>query len=135
VLDLLHDPSRYWKIFPRLRSARVVGEMPPDWLIEFTYGGSFIESTHTLRVRFEKGSSEVRFWLDPQRAHGIRDAWGFFRIEPVAGEPASGDRPRVLFTFAILVDLGGGMLDPLIEGRVERLMFRVPDLVRAEFRR
>lgn len=125
---VLEDVASYRHLLPRTKRVRVVGvESNGDRLVELVQGTSLVEATYTLRIQPSPGQREVRFWLEPSRPHEIDDAWGFFRVEPVVG--ASGEQ-RALLTYAILVDVGPGIVRDLFEERVRAALLSVPQLVR-----
>lgn len=128
---MFDDVEAYKRVLPRTKRARFVGVEPNgDRLVELVQGTSLVEATYTLRVRQDSraGSKrEVRFWLEPNRPHEIDDAWGFFRMEPFTGP--SGEQ-RMLLTYAILVDIGPGLVRELFEDRVRAALLSVPQLVR-----
>jgi hypothetical protein len=132
IAAMFDDVDAYRRVLPRTKRARFVGVEPNgDRLVELVQGTSLVDATYTLRVRRDAGGSggprEVRFWLEPNRPHEIDDAWGFFRIEPFTG--TSGEQ-RVLLTYAILVDVGPGIVRDLFEERVRSALLSVPQLVR-----
>jgi hypothetical protein len=125
---MLEDVASYRHVLPRTKRVRLVGIEPNgDRLVELVQGTSLVEATYTLRVRQYPALGEVRFWLEPSRPHEIDDAWGYFRVEPVVG--ASGEQ-RALLTYAILVDIGPGLVRELFEERVRTALLSVPQLVR-----
>jgi hypothetical protein len=131
VSALLEDVEAYRRVLPYTKGARLVGQEPSgDRLVELVQGNALVEAKYTIRVRHEPpsgGRREVRFWLEPTRSHEIDDAWGYFRVEPFTS--ADGE-PHVLLTYAILVDVGPGLVRELFEERVRVAMLSVPQLVR-----
>lgn len=128
---MFDDVDAYRRVLPRTKRARFVGvEANGDRLVELVQGTSLVEATYTLRVRQDSRTGarrEVRFWLEPNRPHEIDDAWGFFRMDPFTGP--SGEQ-QVLLTYAILVDIGQGLVRELFEERVRAALLSVPQLVR-----
>jgi hypothetical protein len=125
---VIEDVASYRYLLPRTKRVRLVGIEPNgDRLVELVQGTTLVEATYTLRVRPSAAQREVRFWLEPSRPHEIDDAWGYFRVEPLLG--ASGE-PRALLTYAILVDVGPGIVRDLFEERVRAALLSVPQLVR-----
>jgi hypothetical protein len=121
------------RVLPRTKHARVVGTSGGDQLLELVQGNAVMQAEYTIRVR--RKPNEARFWLDPSRPHGIDDAWGFFRFDPVI---APTGEERVLLTYGVLVDVGPGIVRELFEERVRAALLSVPQLVRrqvAELRR
>lgn len=125
---ILEDVASYRHVLPRTKRVRLVGVEPNgDRLVELVQGNTLVEAEYTIRVRQYPGRREVRFWLEPSRPHEIDDAWGYFRVEPLVG--ASGEQ-RTLLTYAILVDVGPGIVRELFEERVRAALLSVPQLVR-----
>jgi hypothetical protein len=119
---ILSNVDDWRRILPSARSARRVGELGGDTLVEMTHGSALLQAKYTMRVHRE--DHEVRFWMDPRRFHDIEDAWGFLRAEPMADG-------RTLVVYGILIDMGPGLLRDLFEGTVRRLALSVPARVRA----
>src|SRR5207244_7940270 len=97
LAQILDDMTAWQRVLPRTKRARLVGQNDGDSFVELRQGNSLVEAKYTLRVRKNHGGREGRFWLDPSRPHGIDDAWGFFRAEPLA--ETAGGQPRVLLTY------------------------------------
>ena len=100
-----------------------------DRFVELHQGNAVLETSYTIRLRADEATRTVRFWLDPSKPHGIADAWGFFRVEPLP-ELVPGT-PRVLLTYGALVDVGPGIVRELFEERLRAIMLTVPQLVRS----
>ena len=131
MATLLDDVASYRHLLPKTKSVRLVGTKNGDALIELRQGNDVYETSYTVRVHRvadEGRAKTVRFWLDPSRPHGIDDAWGFFRVEALPAE--RGERGKVLLTYGVLVDMGGGIGRLLFEEKVRGLMLSVPELVR-----
>jgi hypothetical protein len=130
---LLEDVASFKRVLPRTRSVKLVSIEPNgDRLVELTSGTSLMEADYTLRVRYYPARREVRFWLETSRPHEIDDAFGYFRVEPLTGPAGQGDGDgsRALLTYAILVDIGPGIVRDLFEERVRAALLSVPQLVR-----
>jgi hypothetical protein len=127
VAAIFDDAAALSRVLPRTKSARFVGSVGSDQLLELVQGNSLVETSYTIRVH--KGRGEARFWLEPTLPHGIDDAWGYFRYEPFID--ASGDE-RVLLTYGVLVDVGPGLVRDLFEERVRTTLLSVPQLVRRQ---
>jgi hypothetical protein len=128
----LANVSAYARILPYTKDVRFVGGNRDDFLVWLRQGTSFLEASYTIRVRAAAVGPEerlVRFWLDPSRPHGIDDASGFFRYEPLA--PTAAGKPRGMLTFGIWVNIGGGFVRSLFEGRVQHIVMTIPQRVRA----
>ena len=128
IYAMLDNVEAYRRVLPRTKRARLESIEPNgDRLVELVQGTSLVDATYTLRIRHYPALREVRFWLEPSRPHEIDDAFGYFRIEPHVGR--SGEQ-RVLLTYAILVDVGPGIVRDLFEDRVRTALMSVPQLVR-----
>jgi hypothetical protein len=132
LLTLFEDVQAYGQVLPRTKQARLIGMNDGDLFVELRQGTSMLETSYTIRVHREpdaEGQGTVfRFWLDRSKPHGIEDAWGYFRLEPVADGPAGS--PRVLLTYGILVDIGPGLVRDLFEESLRQLALTVPQRVR-----
>ncbi len=128
LTELLGDMSAYTAVLPHARAARVVGAAGEDRLVEITQGMSFVQAAYTLRMRTDGDHRRVRFWLDQGRPHAIDDAWGYFRVEPLASAPDG--TPRVLLAYGVLVDLGPGLVRDLFEARIQASMLTIPERLR-----
>ena len=128
-LDAVFDdvPS-YETILPHTKSARLVARIDDDVLVELHQGNALVDATYTIRLRKDPNGREIRFWLDGARHHDIEDAWGFFRIEPLA--QVTPGVPRVLVTYGILVDVGPGIVRTLFESKIRDSMLSVPQRLR-----
>jgi hypothetical protein len=124
LVALFDDVAAYRRILPSTSSARRVGVVDGDLLIELRQGSSIFETSYTIRVHKDPAARTVRFWLDGSRPHGIDDAWGYFRIEP------TNVRGKVLLVYGALVDLGDGLARALFEERVRTALLGVPGRVR-----
>ncbi len=133
-------PARTWAalrsrqdfvhFFPHLRSARIVGEVPPDLFMEFEYGSSGFHTVHTMSLRYDDASRTVRFWLDPRFPHGVHDAWGYFRVVEDPNDPQ-----RSILVYGALLDLGLGIFDIAVEDRVQSALLSVPSRLQRFLRR
>lgn len=128
VAAIIDNPGSLRRVLPKTKTASVVGQTGNDALIELVQGTSMMEATYTIRMR--RTANESRFWLEQSLPHGIEDAWGFFRYEPVVGP--SGEE-RVLLTYGVLVDIGPGLVRELFETQLRAALLSVPQLVRREF--
>ncbi len=124
LVALFDDVAAYRRILPRTSSAKRVGVVDGDLLIELRQGSAIFETSYTIRVHKDPATRTVRFWLDGSRPHGIDDAWGYFRIEP------TNVRGKLLLVYGALVDLGEGLARALFEERVRTALLGVPGRVR-----
>lgn len=128
IQELFEDVSSYSHVLPRTKRASLVGRRGLDQLVELRQGNAVIDARYTLRVRHEAWRRDVRFWLEPSRPHDIRDAWGYFHVDPLPDSPSGA--PRSLVTYGILVDVGPGIVRELFEERVRAVVLSAPDVLR-----
>jgi hypothetical protein len=124
--ELFEDVSAYKNVLPRTKRAALVGHEGLDQLVELHQGNAVIDATYTLRVRHEAWRRDVRFWLDQKRPHDIRDAWGYFHVDPMADDEGGA---RSLVTYAVLVDLGPGIVRELFEERLRTVLLSTPSIL------
>ena len=128
VYGILEEVQTYRRVLPLTKRVKLVSIEPNgDRLVELVHGNALMEAEYTLRVRQYPARREVRFWLEASRPHEIDDAFGYFRVEPVSSP--SGE-PKVLLTYAILVDVGPGIVREMFEEKVRARLLSVPQLVR-----
>jgi hypothetical protein len=127
--SVFYDVSAYKTILPHTLSARLFARLDDDIFVEVRQGNALAQGSYTLRMRKSGDHREVRFWVDRQRPHDIEDAWGFFRVEPLA--PVTPGVPRTLVTYGILLDIGPGLLRALFEPKIRDAMLSVPQRLRA----
>ena len=124
--ELFEDVSAYANVLPRTKRASLVGHEGLDQLVELRQGNAIIDARYTLRVRHEAWRRDVRFWVDQRRPHDIKDAWGYFHVDPM---PDDAEGPRSLVTYAVLVDLGPGIVRELFEERLRAVLLTTPSIL------
>ena len=123
VLATLLDVQRLPDVLPRTQRARLLSSGDGESLVELTQGNSIVEATYSVRLVRDVGSDEIRFWLDPTRAHGVRDVWGYFRVQRF-------DAGRSLLTVAVALDLGPGLARMFFEEQIQTLVLTTPRRIR-----
>jgi hypothetical protein len=126
---IFYDVSAYQTILPHTLSARLFARIDDDLFVEVRQGNALVQGSYTIRLRRSADHREVRFWLDRERPHDIEDAWGFFRIEPLAS--LTPGVPRTLVTYGILLDIGPGIVRALFESKIRDAMLSVPQRLRS----
>jgi hypothetical protein len=128
MYGILEDVQSYRRLLPLTKRVKLVSVEPNgDRLVELVHGNALMEAEYTLRVRQYPARREVRFWLETSRPHEIDDAFGYFRVESVESRTGT---PKVLLTYAILVDVGPGIVRNMFEEKVRARLLSVPQLVR-----
>lgn len=111
------------RVLPELRSARAVGTVGEDPLIEVMHGSVFLQVVYTMRVHRETRGNGVTFRLEHRFRHDIEDVWGSLRAEPLADG-------RTMLTYGVLIDMGPGLLRDLFEDRVRETALTIPERIR-----
>jgi|GEM_PF-929120 len=128
VSAMLEDPDAIKKVLPRAKHVRRLRVEPNgDQLMEVTHRAAMVDASYTLRLRPVPNSHEVRFWLEPTLLGSARDAWGYFRVAPAV---AVDGQSRTLLTYAVLVDVGPGIVRELFESKVRDALLSVPQRMR-----
>lgn len=122
VLAALTDVSNWPEALPHTLSAHSVDS--PDGLarVELEQGNSLVSARYTV-VLERQDAGTIRFWMDEQRSHDIRDVWGFFRVTALPNG-------RSLITVGAALDLGDGIARALFEDKIARLVLRAPAKIR-----
>ncbi len=126
------DPAAYLSVLPRTLDARVARRQGDTSWIGLVQGNSFIELRYVMRVEPDQTRSLYRFWVDATYPHDLDDAWGFLRLEPLAGsrglhEDAVGD---YLVSYGLVFDLGGGILQTMFSQRILAVLRTIPERLR-----
>lgn len=122
------DVDAYKQLLPKTKSATKVKGPGDGIYIELAQGNNVVSASYTIQVRRYPREHTVRFWLEPSLPHAIDDAWGYFRTEALP--PSADGTPRTLLTYAVLVDVGPGLVRTFYEDRLRAAMLTVPQLVR-----
>jgi carbon monoxide dehydrogenase subunit G len=123
VLAALSDVDALPRALPRTQSATLVSRDAGGARVELVQGNAPFLVTYTVKLAQEPGGDVIRFWLDPERPHDVRDVWGFFRVTPFG-------RGKSLVTLAVALDIGPGLARMLLSDRVERMILRAPAKIR-----
>lgn len=122
VMDVLMDVKAYTKIFPLTAEAKDVGQRDGGRLITLKHWTRFATASYTVHLRRESPGL-VRFWMDASFPHDLKDAWGYFRLQPLS-------KARTLLTYGAALDLGDGLTRMLFEGLIQGYAMRPPELLR-----
>ena len=123
VYEVLAEERRLPDVLPNTHSVRWVGRHGRLRCVEISQGTRLVRATYTVCLEHDRPAGLIRFWLDPSRPHGIRDVWGYFRVEPLGAE-------RSLVTVAVALDLGPGLVRLVFEDAVQALALSTPRYIR-----
>ncbi len=124
VLAALSDVTNWPEALPRTKSARLLDSSHGLSRVELVQGSGPVDARYAVVLEKAGDGETIRFWLDPSRAHDIRDVWGFFRVQPLP-------RGRSLITVAAALDLGDGLARLLFEDRIATMLLHTPRQIRA----
>jgi hypothetical protein len=123
VLAALADPDALPRALPHTERATLVSSAGRSARIELVQGRAPFLATYTVNLEQTANGQGIRFWLDPTRAHDVKDVWGYFRVTPFG-------KKQSLVTLAVALDLGPGLARLLLSERVERLILHAPGRIR-----
>jgi len=123
VYATLSTVSLLPETLPNTFAARRVDEADSIRRVELTQGNAFVRATYTVCVVADPMESRIQFWLDPERPHGIADAWGYFRAQPLGAD-------RSLVAVAVALNLGSGLARLLFEDAVQTVALATPHHIR-----
>jgi hypothetical protein len=119
VLRALCDVNAYPHFLPAVEDARWSGETVLPRL-EITHRLGFVTASYSVKVSRDLPHGVLRFRIDRDRPHSIRDAWGELRVN------AYGKQQSVV-ALAIMADLGEGLFVGLLRSSIHEWMLRVPE--------
>jgi hypothetical protein len=122
VLAALSDVSNWPEALPQTLSAQAVEAKDGLARVELVQGSSFASARYSV-VLERQDAGTIRFWMDEQRPHDIRDVWGYFRVTALPNG-------RSLITVGAALDLGDGIARALFEDKIARLVLRAPAQIR-----
>jgi hypothetical protein len=123
VWRALHDTSRYPRMLPGVKEARVVAEGAGVRSIHVRQGAWPIFTSYYLLLRSDPAARELAFELDRSRPNGPNAGWGFARVVPYRGG-------KTLIAFGVLGDAGRGLLAAVGRSVLQRWMLKVPSTVK-----
>jgi ribosome-associated toxin RatA of RatAB toxin-antitoxin module len=124
VWRALHDASRYPKMLPGVKEARVVAEGPDVRTVHVRQGAWPISTSYHVLLRSDPAMRELAFELDQKHAHKLNAGWGFARVVPYRGA-------KTLIAFGVLADVGRGLLAAVGRSVLQRWMLKVPSTVKS----
>ena len=121
VWRALNDHSRYYRhMLPQVAAAREVARNGNiDRVIQFRHDVGVVNAGYSLRFEYDATAKTVMFRLDPGRAHDIRAAWGFFRLQPRG-------QGQTLVSFGAMVDVGNGLISGALQSRLHEWVLKIP---------
>jgi hypothetical protein len=121
---LARDVRRFAQLLPHVSDAKLLGLTPAGRAkVRVTHEVGPFHGGYTIVIGFEDEGRLGRFWIDRTADNDVDDAWGFVRLTPLA-PTAKGD--RTLVTYAILFDLGPGVLRTMFESRIQKAALDYP---------
>jgi hypothetical protein len=122
VLRAMTTPGELPDLLPSTREARLVSTGASDSSIELVSGTALVNARYTVRFR-RVAKTQLKFWLDPSRPHGIRDVWGFVSARPIGPK-------RSLLAVGVALDVGSALVRLLFEDDIQETILTTPRQVR-----
>ena len=119
VLSALLDVNQIPSALPLTHRAKLVSRSSAeDLLVEVVQGNSLVKARYSVRLTKVAGHA-IRFSMDPERPHDIKDARGYFTATPYS------DR-HTLVTVAVGIDLGHGLARSMLKRHVQKAALSAP---------
>jgi ribosome-associated toxin RatA of RatAB toxin-antitoxin module len=123
VLEALKKPENYREFLPALREFKLRPKASNgDAMADIDQGKKMVHAKYTSRMR--SGKSGVRFWVDPEFPHDIKDAFGSFEVRP-------GTLSLAEVEFKIWLNIGNGFVELFFSGNIHSIAMTIPDRVKA----
>lgn len=119
VWRALTDLDEIGNLLPSIRRTQVVAQNGSSSTVRVEHEHGVMEAAYHLRVRHTNGNVVI-FQLDTRRKNDIHAGWGFLRIHPWDGGR------KTLVSYAVLVDVGPGLLKAVMTPAFKEWILRVP---------
>lgn len=123
VWQAVLDTSRYHRMLPRVKFAKVINKNAQQRTVLVTHDGGVVDVTYSLKVKTYPDRWDVTFALDESRPHDVRAAWGFYSIRPYGND-------KTLLAYGAMVDVGDGLIASLARSTVQEWALKVPWMVK-----
>jgi hypothetical protein len=120
---VLSDVTTYSRFLPAVAEARRVARFGKTERILIRHQYSFVDASYCVLVTPNPKLSSVHFKLDHSQPAAIADAFGDLRVTAIG--PG-----RSVISFAIMVDVGTGLIASLLRSQVHEWMLRVPEQIK-----
>jgi hypothetical protein len=119
VLSALLDVDQIPSALPLTHRATLVSRTGTnDLLVEVVQGTSLAKARYAVRLT-RVGEHAIRFSMDPNHPHDIRDARGYFTATPFSER-------HTLVTVAVGIDLGQGLARSMFKRQVQKAALSAP---------
>lgn len=119
VLSALLDVEQIPSALPLTHRAKLVSRASAeDLLVEVVQGNSLMKARYSVRLT-RVANHAIRFSMDAERPHDIKDARGYFTATPYS------DR-HTLVTVAVGIDLGRGLARSMLRRTVQKAALSAP---------
>jgi hypothetical protein len=119
VLSALLDVNQLPHALPLTHRATLVSRSDADDLtVEVVQGNALAKARYSVRLT-RVGEHAIRFSMDPNRPHDIRDARGYFTATPFTAR-------HTLVTVAVGIDLGQGFGRSMFRRQVQKVALSAP---------
>lgn len=119
VLSALLDVEQIPNALPLTHRAELVARAgSEDLLVEVVQGNSIMKARYSVRLT-RVASHAIRFSLDHERPHDIKDARGYFTATPYSAR-------HTLVSVAVGIDLGHGLARSMLKRPVQKAALSAP---------
>ncbi|MEM9191759.1 MAG: SRPBCC family protein [Myxococcota bacterium] len=124
VWRAVSDIPRYTRFIPQVVESRSVSRRGPRHNVYIRHEQGPVSASYHVNLTLAEDQRTAEFRVDSTRPRDIREGWGFFTVRPF-GES------KCIVTFAVLADVGSGLISGLVRPRVHEWMMRVPAQLKA----
>jgi hypothetical protein len=120
VWRVLSDVTSYPRFLPAVAEAKRVGHVRDAERIFIRHQYSVVEASYYVLVNARQSDHRVGFRLDRTQPGSLSDAYGELRVTALGAG-------RSVISFAIMADVGNGLIAGILRGQVHEWMLRVPE--------
>lgn len=128
VWATLLDTSSYPHMLPQVTRARLVSKRDGHRVVYFEQGAGPLVVSNYVELKIDEGTHEIGFHLDRTRDNALEAAYGLYTLRKYG-------KGRTLLVYAVMADIGDGLLKSLVRDAVHEWMLKVPWTIRGYIER
>lgn len=128
VWQVITDVRNYPRLIPAVDRAEIVEDHGTRRVLYLRHAYSFVHASYHARVRIERSSFTIRFELDRNRPHDVRDGRGFIALHRYG-------RNETMVTWGVMADVGSGIVATVFAPVIHDWILRVPFCVQRHVER
>lgn len=117
---IFRDPRNWISILPRVREVKLLSvDKNGQAHVRVTHALGPFSGSYEVVTAFTDHGRYGRFWINRRVDNDLDDGWGFIRLTPLP-------YGKTLVTWAVLFDLGDGLMRSMFESKMQRAALDVP---------